>query len=128
MSTFEIRDEEIDVEKILERIRENIKKRRQQSGYSEAQRLLQEPRFKPQVSGVESGDLKENLCAANTAWQVQVRFSQPWPKDKKLSLLETNSITEPASIRLLEKLNQNFAKLNELLFECQDYAVIARKI
>jgi len=70
MSTFEIRDEEIDVEEIMERIRENIKKRRQQSGYSEVQRLLQEPGFQPEVSGV---DLRENLHAADVAWQIQVR-------------------------------------------------------
>jgi len=73
MSTFEIRDEEIDVEKIMERIRENIKKRKQQRGYPEVQRLLKEPGFQPQVSGVESIDLRENLHAASMAWQVQVR-------------------------------------------------------
>jgi len=54
MSTFEIRDEEIDVDKTMERIRENIKKRRHRKGYYEAQRLLQEPGFKPQVSGLAS--------------------------------------------------------------------------
>jgi len=69
MSTFEIRDEEIDVEKIMERIRENIKKRRQQKGYHEAQRLPQEPEFKPQVPY----ELRESLRAARMAYEVQVR-------------------------------------------------------
>jgi len=73
MSTFEIRDEEIDVEKIMERIRKNIKKRRQQKGYYEAQRLLQEPGFKPQESGLESDELRASLWPAKMAYQVQVR-------------------------------------------------------
>jgi len=73
MSTFEIRDEEIDVEKIMEQIRENIKKRKQQTSYSEAQTLLQEPEFKPQESGLESDELRASLRAAKKAYQVQIR-------------------------------------------------------
>ena len=71
--TFEIKDEEIDVQKIMERIRENIKKRRQQSGYSEAQVLLEEPGFQQQISAVQHDELRKNLHEANIGYQVQVR-------------------------------------------------------
>jgi len=73
VNAFEIKDEEINVEEIMERIRENIRKRKQRGDYSEVQRLLQEPGFQPQVSGIESGGLMESLREANMAWQVQVR-------------------------------------------------------
>ena len=71
--TFEIKDEEIDVQKIMERIRDNIKRRKQQGGYSEVRALLQEPRFQQRVSSAPSDELRRHLHEANIGYQVQVR-------------------------------------------------------
>ena len=70
---FEIKDEEIDVQKIMQRIRDNIKKRRQQDGYSEVQSLLQEPAFQQHMSAIQSDELRKNLHEVNVGIQVQVR-------------------------------------------------------
>ena len=73
MSTFEIRDEEIDVEKIMERIRENIRKRKEEKSYSEIQDLLKEKGFEPTSIGLGRDELRHSLHAANMTWDVQIR-------------------------------------------------------
>jgi len=73
MSTFEIRDEEIDVEKIMERIRENIRKRKEEKSYSEIQDLLKEKGFEPTSTGPGRDGLRDSLHAANMTWEVQIR-------------------------------------------------------
>jgi len=73
MSTFEIRDEEIDVEKIMEKIRENIRKRKKEKSYSEIQDLLKEKGFEPTSTGPGRGELIHSLHAANMTWDVQIR-------------------------------------------------------
>jgi O-antigen chain-terminating methyltransferase len=58
---------------------------------------------------------------------VEVRFVNPYPPDMKLQPLEPLWYMRRYEEALLEALNDNFARLNDLLWGAQDYAVIGRK-
>jgi O-antigen chain-terminating methyltransferase len=51
---------------------------------------------------------------------TEIRYLAPYPDELKLQLLHNEDPN-------VEKLNQNFARLNEILFGYQDYAVICEK-
>jgi len=59
--------------------------------------------------------------------KVDIRFLSPLPEEMRLGLLEASvrpSLKEEAD---RETLNENFTKLNNLLFSYQDYVIIAQK-
>ncbi|MCE8429103.1 MAG: hypothetical protein J5U19_12030 [Candidatus Methanoperedens sp.] len=62
MTTFEIKDEDINVEDIMRHIRENIKKRRESGAYTkEMEKMINQPLQAPSTSEA-SGDLKQNVA------------------------------------------------------------------
>lgn len=56
---------------------------------------------------------------------VEVFFTNPVPKDQRLKMIGRG--TESLSDETIDELNQNFEKLNSVLFGYMDYAVVARK-
>ncbi|MHB8117608.1 MAG: methionine biosynthesis protein MetW [Methanothrix sp.] len=67
MDTFEIRDEEINVEEIMQKIRENIKKRKEKGAYPENEQILGLP--EEQVSLCQP--TKQDLDYINSSWDIQ---------------------------------------------------------
>lgn len=75
MDTFEIKDDEINVEEIMSKIRENIQKRRQSGAYDpQMETLINQPLKKPPVSAGE-GDIKSDLDYLNSHWDVHAEYS-----------------------------------------------------
>lgn len=58
---------------------------------------------------------------------VEVRYVNPYPADMRLQPLEPLWYMRRYEEAFLQTLNDNFARLNELLWGAQDYAVIGRK-
>ncbi|MBI4011869.1 MAG: class I SAM-dependent methyltransferase [Candidatus Rokubacteria bacterium] len=58
---------------------------------------------------------------------VEVRYVNPCPPESKLQPLEPFWYMRRYEEAFLQPLNDNFARLNELLWGAQDYAVIGRK-
>ena len=58
---------------------------------------------------------------------VEVRFVNPYPPDAKLQPLEALWYMRRYEEAFLQQLNDNFERLNQLLWGAQDYAVIGRK-
>jgi O-antigen chain-terminating methyltransferase len=58
---------------------------------------------------------------------VEVRYVNPYPPDMKLQPVEPLWYMRRYEEALLAVLNDNFARLNDLLWGAQDYAVIGRK-
>lgn len=74
MDTFEIKDEEIDVENIMRQIRENIKKRKDSGAYSkEMEAMINEP-LQPPLAGAEHGDLQSDLNYINSNWDINAEY------------------------------------------------------
>lgn len=75
MNTFEIKDDEINVEEIMSKIRENIQKRRQSGAYDpQMEALINQPLQKP-PAGVGEGDIKSDLDYLNSHWDVHAEYS-----------------------------------------------------
>ncbi len=75
MNTIEIKDEEINVEEIMSKIRENIQKRRQSGAYDpQMESLINQPLQKP-PPGAGEGDIKSDLDYLNTNWDVHAEYS-----------------------------------------------------
>src|SRR5262249_60699077 len=58
---------------------------------------------------------------------VEVRFVNPVPPELKLQQLERLWYMRRYEEAFLQQLNDNFARLNDLLWGAQDYAVIGTK-
>ncbi len=56
-----------------------------------------------------------------------MRYVNPYPPDMKLQPLEPLWYMRRYEEAFLQALNDNFARLNDLLWGAQDYAVIGRK-
>lgn len=69
MDTFEIHDEEIDVEKIMAQIRENIRKRKAEGVYPD-NRVETIPPL-PKKTLVRTADMNEDLAYLNENWDIQ---------------------------------------------------------
>ncbi len=75
MDTFEIKDDEINVEEIMSKIRENIQKRRQSGAYDpQMELLINQPLQKP-PPGAGQGDIKSDLDYLNSHWDVHAEYS-----------------------------------------------------
>ena len=75
MDTFEIKDEEIDVEEIMRKIRDNIKKRRETGTYNnEMVALIDKPLNLP-FSNIKFGYTEQDLIYINDNWDVHVEYS-----------------------------------------------------
>lgn len=75
MDAFEIKDDEINVEEIMSKIRENIQKRRQSGIYDpQMESLINQPLQKPPASAGE-GDIKSDLDYLNSHWDVHAEYS-----------------------------------------------------
>ncbi|MBI2466670.1 MAG: methyltransferase domain-containing protein [Candidatus Rokubacteria bacterium] len=59
--------------------------------------------------------------------EVEIRYVNPYPPDMRLQRLEPLWYMRRYEEAFLQTLNENFARLNELLWGAQDYAVIGRK-
>jgi len=59
--------------------------------------------------------------------EVTVRFVNPYPPEMRLQPLEPAWWMRRIELDYLDALNANFARLNDLLWGCQDYAVIGRR-
>jgi O-antigen chain-terminating methyltransferase len=59
--------------------------------------------------------------------EVEVRYVNPYPPEMRLQPLEPLWYMRRYEEAFLEALNDNFARLNDLLWGAQDYAVIGRK-
>jgi O-antigen chain-terminating methyltransferase len=69
MDTFEINDEEIDVEKIMAQIRENIRNRKAEGSYPEV-RIETIPPLPKKTLG-KSTDIQQDLAYINENWDIQ---------------------------------------------------------
>ena len=58
---------------------------------------------------------------------VEIRYANPYPPEAKLQPLEPLWYMRRYEEAFLTALNDNFARLNDLLWGAQDYAVIGRK-
>jgi len=58
---------------------------------------------------------------------VEIRYVNPYPADMRFQRLEPLWYMRRYEEAFLQPLNENFARLNELLWGAQDYAVIGRK-
>jgi O-antigen chain-terminating methyltransferase len=58
---------------------------------------------------------------------VELRYVNPYPPEAKLQPLEPLWYMRRYEEAFLRGINDNFARLNDLLWGCQDYAVIGRK-
>ncbi|MGH7268610.1 MAG: class I SAM-dependent methyltransferase, partial [Candidatus Rokuibacteriota bacterium] len=59
--------------------------------------------------------------------EVEVRYVNAYPPDMRLQLLEPLWYMRRYEEAFLQALNENFVRLNELLWGAQDYAVIGRR-
>jgi len=59
--------------------------------------------------------------------EVEVRYANPYPPEMRLQPLEPLWYMRRYEEAFLQALNDNFARLNDLLWGAQDYAVIGRK-
>lgn len=59
--------------------------------------------------------------------ETTVRFLSPYPPEMRLQPLESAWWMRRIESEYLDILNDNFAKLNDLLWGCQDYAAIGKK-
>lgn len=74
MDTFEIKDDEIDVEEIMRKIRENIKKRRESGAYSqEMEDMINEP-FQAPAAIPGRDELQQNLDYLDSNWDVHAEY------------------------------------------------------
>jgi O-antigen chain-terminating methyltransferase len=74
MDTIQIKDDEINVEEIMRKIRENIRKRRESGAYAkEMEALISEPLQVPAASVKD--DLQQNLDYVNSNWDVHAGYS-----------------------------------------------------
>lgn len=74
MDTFEIKDDEINVEEIMSKIRENIQKRRASGVYDpNMESLINQPLQKPPKAG--EGDIKSDLDYMNSHWDVHAEYN-----------------------------------------------------
>lgn len=77
MDTFKIRDDEINVEEIMHRIRENIKKRKESGAYTkEMEEIINEP-LQPPAEATDTGqdDLQQNLDYINSNCDIHAEYS-----------------------------------------------------
>ncbi len=58
---------------------------------------------------------------------VDIDYRSPYPAEATLELIQYSAELPGRWISLLQRLNDNFTRLNSLLFGHQDYAVISRK-
>jgi O-antigen chain-terminating methyltransferase len=78
MNTIEIRDEEIDVEEIMCKIRENIKKRRESSAYTDTEEmkdLIEEPLQTAETGELDTDNLQQELDYLNRNWDTHAEYS-----------------------------------------------------
>ncbi|MBE9594214.1 MAG: hypothetical protein IMF19_12150, partial [Proteobacteria bacterium] len=76
MNTIEIRDEEIDVEEIMCKIRETIKKRRESGEYTEEMRdLIDEPIQRAETEESNMDYLQQELNYLNSGWNTHAEYS-----------------------------------------------------
>jgi len=76
MNTIEIRDEEIDVEEIMRKIRENIKNRREGGVYTEKMRdLIDEPIQMAEIGESNTDYLQQELNYLNRDWDTHAEYS-----------------------------------------------------
>ena len=76
MSTVEIRDEEIDVEDIMRKIRENIQKRRESGANTgEMKDLIDEPLQTPETGKLDIDNLQQALDYLNRNWDTHAEYS-----------------------------------------------------
>lgn len=59
--------------------------------------------------------------------EVEIKYTNPYPVEKKLGTLEIYWWVKRFEEKLLDVLNDNINRLNELLYGYQDYAVIGKK-
>ena len=70
------------------------------------------------------------LCVTYGFTEPAVMFLNPLPPEEHLEELELTSsgaVLDPRQQELFQQANQNFAKINRILFSHSDYAVIARR-
>lgn len=74
MNTIEIKDEEINVEEIVSKIRENIKKRRESGAYTkEMEEMIKQPLQAPAI--ITGNDvMQKNLDYINSNWDLNVEY------------------------------------------------------
>lgn len=58
---------------------------------------------------------------------IEVKYLSPVNPEAKLSLLKNDIFMSPRWNEFIEHYNRNVTRLNDLLFSCQDYCVIAEK-
>jgi O-antigen chain-terminating methyltransferase len=76
MNTIEIRDEEIDVEEIMRKIRENIKNRRESGVYTEEMRgLIDEPLQTADTGESNIDHLRQELNYINRDWDTHAEYN-----------------------------------------------------
>ncbi|MDW7726932.1 MAG: class I SAM-dependent methyltransferase [Candidatus Methanoperedens sp.] len=77
MDTFEIKDDEINVEEIMRNIRDNIKKRKESGAYTkEMEALINEPLQPPaEVTDRGQDDLRQNLDYINSNCDIHAEYS-----------------------------------------------------
>lgn len=74
MNTIEIKDDEINVEEIMCKIRENIHKRRQNGAYDpKIESIIDQPLTPPADAG--QGDIKADLDHLNSHWDVHAQYN-----------------------------------------------------
>ncbi len=76
------------------------------------------------VQPVHPETMKFLLLSAGFS-NVEVFFTNPVPKDQRLKMIGTGA--ESVGDEIIDELNQNFEKLNTILFGYMDYAVVAKK-
>ena len=78
MNTIEIRDEEIDVEEIMRKIRENIRKRRESGAYTdidEMKDLIDEPLQAAETGELDIDNLQQERDYLNRNWDTHAEYS-----------------------------------------------------
>ena len=78
MNSIEIRDEEIDVEEIMRKIRENIRKRRESGAYTyseEMNDLINEPIQAAETGELVSNNLQQDIDYLNRNWDTHAEYS-----------------------------------------------------
>jgi O-antigen chain-terminating methyltransferase len=58
---------------------------------------------------------------------VRIEYLNPIEESDKLEYLASESNTEPALRKMVETINRNLRRMNSLLYNYADYAVIGRK-
>ena len=76
MNIIEIRDEEIDVEEIMRKIRENIRKRGESGVYTEEMKdLVDEPLQTPETGGLDIVNIQQDLDYLKRNWDTHAEYS-----------------------------------------------------